>query len=187
MPVNIFCSYAREDEPLLKKLKAHLYPLQRSGLIDVWYDRDISAGSDWEKQIKERLNTAHIILLLVSPDFMASDYCYGIEMQRALERHEQGEAQVIPIIVRPVYWQDVLGKLQALPRNAIPVVSSGCQYQYEAFFIVTNCGNQESIYNCYSPNKNGILFNAINSPGFTLSVFFLAHKLLIIRRLERMN
>ena len=137
MPVTIFCCYAHEDEPLLKKLKTHLFPLQRAGLVDVWYDRDISAGTDWEQQIKERLNTAHIILLLVSPDFMASDYCYSIEMQRAIERHEQGEAHVIPIILRPVYWQDVLGKLQALPTDAIPVMSSGWQYQDEAFFNVT--------------------------------------------------
>src|SRR6266480_7588077 len=137
MPVKIFCCYAHEDEPLLKKLKTHLFPLQRTGLVDVWYDRDISAGADWEQQIKERLNTAQIILLLVSPDFMASDYCYSIEMQRAIERHEQGEAHVIPIILRPVYWQGVLGKLQALPTNAIPVMSSGWQYQDEAFFNVT--------------------------------------------------
>jgi TIR domain/WD domain, G-beta repeat len=137
MPVKIFCCYAHEDEPLLKKLKTHLFPLQRAGLVDVWYDRDISAGTDWEQQIKERLNTALIILLLVSPDFMASDYCYSIEMQRAIERHEQGEAHVIPIILRPVYWQDVLGKLQALPTDAIPVMSSGWQYQDEAFVNVT--------------------------------------------------
>ena len=137
MPVKIFCCYAHEDEPLLKKLKTHLFPLQRAGLVDVWYDRDISAGTDWEQEIKERLNTAHIILLLVSPDFMASDYCYGIEMQRAIERHEQGEAHVIPIILRPVYWQGVLGKLQALPTDAIPVMSSGWHYQDEAFFNVT--------------------------------------------------
>ncbi len=137
MPVKIFCCYAHEDEALLKKLKTHLRPLQRQGLVDVWYDRDISAGTDWEQQIKEQLNTAQIILLLVSPDFMDSDYCYGIEMKRAIERYERGEAHVIPIILRPVYWHDVLGKLQALPTDALPVMSSGWQYQDEAFFNVT--------------------------------------------------
>jgi hypothetical protein len=137
MPVKIFCCYAHEDEPLLNKLKTHLRPLQRAGLIDVWHDRDISAGTDWEQQIKEQLNTAQIILLLVSPDFMDSDYSYDIEMQRAIERHERGEVHVIPIILRPVYWQDVLGKLQALPTDAIPVMSSGWHYQDEAFFNVT--------------------------------------------------
>ncbi len=112
MPVKIFFCYAHEDEQLLNKLKNHLFPLKRAGLIDVWHDRDISAGTDWEQQIKSHLNQAQIILLLISPDFMASDYCYSIEMQRVLERHDLGEARVIPIILRHVYWQDVLGKLR---------------------------------------------------------------------------
>ena len=137
MPVKIFCCYAHEDEPLLKKLKTHLFPLQRAGLVDVWYDRDISAGTDWEQQIKERLNTAQIILLLVSPDFMASDYCYSIEMQRAIERHEQGEAQVIPIILRPVYWQDALGKLQALPTDGLPATDPDWHNIDRALYNVT--------------------------------------------------
>src|SRR5947209_2666795 len=123
MPVKIFLCYAREDEPLLNKLKSHLRPLQREGLIEVWYDRDISAGTDWETEIKQHLNTAQIVLLLVSPDFMDSDYCYGKEMQWALERHVKGEAKVIPIILEYVYWQvEPLRKLQALPSDAKPIV-----------------------------------------------------------------
>jgi RNA polymerase sigma factor (sigma-70 family) len=123
MPVKIFFCYAHEDELLLNKLKAHLRPLQRQGLIDVWHDRDISAGTKWEEEINTHLNEANIILLLVSPDFMDSDYCYGKEMQRASERDQRGEARVIPIILRPVYWQGILGKLQALPTNGKPVIS----------------------------------------------------------------
>ncbi len=96
MPVKIFFCYAREDELLLNKLKTHLRPLQREGLIEVWYDRDISAGTEWETEIKERLNAAQIVLLLVSPDSMDSDYCYSIEMKRALEQRARGEAEVIP-------------------------------------------------------------------------------------------
>src|SRR6266851_1717169 len=121
MPVTIFFCYAREDEALLNKLKTHLRPLQRQGLIDVWYDRDISAGTEWEQEIKEHLNSAQIVLLLVSPDFMDSDYCYSVEMKRALERHARGETQVIPIILRSVYWQGVFGNLQALPTDGKPV------------------------------------------------------------------
>src|SRR5947209_2994948 len=137
MPVKIFCCYAHEDEPLLNKLKSHLKPLQRQGLIEVWHDRDIRAGTEWEREVSEQLDTAQIVLLLVSPDFMNSDYCYGIEMKRALERHERGEARVIPIILRPVYWQgEPLGKLQALPTDAKPVMSSNWHYQDEAFFNV---------------------------------------------------
>ncbi len=88
MPVKIFFCYAHKDEALLKKLKAHLRPLQRQGLIDVWYDREISAGTEWEHEISQHLDEAQIILLLVSPDFMNSDYCYGTEMKRAMERHD---------------------------------------------------------------------------------------------------
>src|SRR5574340_465426 len=123
MPVKIFFCYAHEDEPLLSKLKTHLKPLQRMGLIDVWHDRDISAGMKWEEEINKHLNEANIILLLVSPDFMDSDYCYGKEMQRALARDQRGEAGVIPVILRPVYWQGVLGNLQALPKDAEPVTT----------------------------------------------------------------
>src|SRR5258706_12668328 len=119
MPVRIFFCYAHEDEALLNKLKAHLKPLQRQGLIDTWHDRDISAGTDWEREIGEHLNSAQIILLLISPDFMDSDYCYSIEMQRAIERHERGEVRVIPVILRPTLWQQTsLGELQALPTDA---------------------------------------------------------------------
>jgi TIR domain-containing protein/biotin-dependent enzyme len=103
--INIYVSYAHKDERFAKKLNTHLGPLQREGLIELWYDRDISAGMEWEQQINEHLNEAHIILLLISPDFVDSDYCYSIEMKRALERHERGEAYVIPIILRPTYWQ----------------------------------------------------------------------------------
>src|SRR5690348_4507212 len=125
MPVKIFICYAHEDELLLNKLKTHLRVLQRQGLIDVWHDREISAGTEWEPEISQHLNIAHIILLLVSPDFMDSDYCYGIELERAMERHQSGEARVIPIILRPVHWTGAsFGKLQVLPTDGKPVTSS---------------------------------------------------------------
>jgi len=122
--IQTFCCYAHTDEQLLNKLKAHLKPQQREGLLQIWYDRDISAGTEWEQEIEEQLNTAQIILLLVSPDFMASDYCYTKEMQRALERHNRGEIRAIPIILRPVDWQITpLGKLQALPKDGRPITT----------------------------------------------------------------
>jgi len=136
MTVSIFFCYAHEDEALLNKLKTHLKPLQRQGLIDVWHDRDISAGTEWEQEISERLNEATIILLLVSPDFMNSDYCYSVEMKRALERHERKESIVIPVILRPIYWQGVLGKLQALPTGAKPVGDRSWHNVGEALYDV---------------------------------------------------
>src|SRR5947209_3432439 len=99
MPIKIFICYAHEDELLLNKLKAHLSTLQRHGFIELWHDRDISAGTEWESEITGQLNTAQIILLLVSPSFMESDYCYSTEMKRAMERHGRGETRVIPIIL----------------------------------------------------------------------------------------
>jgi TIR domain len=118
MSVSIFFCYAHEDEALLNKLKTHLFPLQRAGLVDVWYDRDISAGTEWEREISQHLDAAQIILLLVSPDFMYSEYCYGVEMKRALERHQRGETRVIPIIVRPVYLMSRKAFVQSLSNLA---------------------------------------------------------------------
>jgi len=106
----------------MKSLRKHLMPLQRRGLITIWSDTDIDAGTAWEDEIKKHLDSAHIILLLISPDFMASDYCYSTEMERALERNATGEARVIPIILRPTAWKGApFDKLQVLPSNAKPV------------------------------------------------------------------
>jgi hypothetical protein len=123
MAVEIVLCYARKDERALNKLETHLKSIQREGLVKLWYDRNISAGTEWEGEIDEHLNTAQIILLLVSPDFIASEYCYGIEMRTALERHERGEAHIVPIILRPTDWETTpLGKLQALPKDGKAVV-----------------------------------------------------------------
>jgi Clp amino terminal domain, pathogenicity island component/TIR domain len=135
--IEIFCCYAREDQELLLKFKKHLKPLERLGFITVWSDIDINAGAEWENEIKKRLNSSHIILLFVSPDFMQSDYCYSTEMKRAMERHEYGEARVIPIILRPIRWRGApFGKLQVLPTNAEPVTSRIWHTLDDAFFDV---------------------------------------------------
>lgn len=137
MPAKIFCCYAHQDERLLNKLKAHLESLRRQNLVEVWDDRDISAGTEWKQEASKQLNTADIILLLVSSDFMYSDYCYSIEMKRALERHERGEARVIPIILRRTHWQHApLDGLQALPTDGRPVTDSHWSTQDEAFFNI---------------------------------------------------
>jgi len=93
--VEVFYSYADVDAPLLNELEKHLSPLQRDGLITEWHKRRIVAGTDWRRTLDEHLNTASMILLLFRADFVASDSCYGREMQRAMERHDAGEAQVI--------------------------------------------------------------------------------------------
>jgi TIR domain len=101
-PIEVFISYSHKDEALREKLGTHLSLLKRHGVIDDWHDRRIGAGQEWAGAIDEHLNSAAIILLLVSADFLASDYCYDREMKRALERHDAGDARVIPVILRNV-------------------------------------------------------------------------------------
>jgi len=130
--IEVFYSYAHEDEELVKQLRKHLSTLKRQGVIRDWYDREITAGTDWKGQIDQHLNSAGVILLLVSADFLASDYRYDVEVTRALERHDQGEARVIPVILRPVDWKGApFGKLQSLPTDGKPVTS--WQIRDEAF------------------------------------------------------
>jgi hypothetical protein len=123
-PIEVFVSYSHKDETLLRKLEAHLSILRRERVISLWHDRKITPGREWANEIDSNLNIAHIILLLVSANFLASDYCYGIELKLALERHEAGEARVIPIIIRPVDWQNApFAKLNALPRDGKAVTT----------------------------------------------------------------
>ena len=133
MSVSVFFSYAHEDEGLRDDLAKQLKLLERQGVISAWHDRQIVAGSEWGSAIDTHLDSAQVILLLISPDFLNSDYCWDIEVKRAMERHEAGEARVIPVILRPVdYWQEAsFGKLQALPTNAKPVTK--WENQDEAF------------------------------------------------------
>ena len=105
-PINIYLAYTHEDEKLLRELESHLAPLKRSMQIEVWHNRMISPGTSWQQEIEAHLDTADIILLLVSPAFMASDYGYSIEMQRAMQRHMEGKTRVIPIILRPTDWHN---------------------------------------------------------------------------------
>jgi hypothetical protein len=93
--------------------------LQHEQLISAWQDRMIVAGEDWQRRIDTQLDSADVILLLISSDFLASNYCWGVEMERALQRHETGSVCVIPIILRSVEWAHApIAKLQALPALA---------------------------------------------------------------------
>src|SRR5579884_2200556 len=121
-PMELFYSYAHEDEALRNELEKHLKLLQRQGYLTQWHDRQIPPGNVRAEEIDTHLKAARIILLLVSPDFIASDYCYGVEMQEALKRHIANEARVIPIILRNCDWESApFGELQALPNDANPV------------------------------------------------------------------
>ena len=121
-PVELFFSYSHKDEKLREQLEQHLIMLQRQGIISAWHDRKIGAGTEWEGQIDEHLNKARVILLLVSVHFLNSGYCYDKEMERAMTRHDAGEARVIPIIIGHCDWQHPpLSKLLAVPKDGRPV------------------------------------------------------------------
>ncbi|MGB8700664.1 MAG: TIR domain-containing protein [Thermosynechococcaceae cyanobacterium] len=154
MPIEVFISYSHQDDKLKDALMTHLANLKRQKKITAWQDRAIEGGQEWEAQIKKQLESAQIILLLISPDFMASDYCYDVEMERAIARHDEGTARVIPIIIRPCDWKDSpFSKLQVLPKDALPVTQWGDRD--EAFRIVAQ-GIRKAIekLNIPSPKSN---------------------------------
>jgi hypothetical protein len=120
---RIFISYSHEDEALRQELDKHLMSLKRQGLVDVWKDRCSPPGDEIDQAIDDELGRADIILLLISPAFIASHYCYAIEMDEAMRRHAAGEAKVIPVILRPCFWQPLpFGKLLASPIDGKPVI-----------------------------------------------------------------
>jgi len=136
-PAEVFFSYSHADEALRDELAKSLSLMQRQGVINGWHDRRIGAGQEWKGEIDEHLNGAGVILLLVSADFLNSDYCYDVEMKRAMERHASGAARVIPVILRECDWHSSeFGKLQALPTDGKAVRGRHWHDQDEAFTIV---------------------------------------------------
>ena len=136
MSIRLFCSYSRKDESLRRELDTHLSMLKRQSLV-TWYDRLLEPGSNWDDRIKQELDTAEIILLLVSPDFLASNYCYETEVARAIARHNAGTACVIPVLLRPTDIEGLeLFKLMGYPKGLKPVTQ--WQDRDEAFLDVVN-------------------------------------------------
>lgn len=120
--MKAFISYSHRDSEALGRLHVHLAPLRREGRLEAWFDREILAGDELDDEIKEQLESCELFLLLVSPDFLNSDYCVDTEMTRALERHDAGDARVVPIIVEPCDWTSSrLRALKALPKDGKPV------------------------------------------------------------------
>ncbi len=119
MAYEVFISYSHQDQALRTELDKHLSNLKRQNIITSWYDGNIIPGTELEPEIMKRLQHAQIILLLVSADFMASDFCYSIEMKEAIARHDANQARVIPILLRPTDWQGApFSKLKMLPTDA---------------------------------------------------------------------
>jgi hypothetical protein len=124
VPLKLFYSYSHSDDELRLELEKHLTMLQRNRVIEGWHFRKIPAGREWEGEIDENLEAAHIILLLISADFLYSNYCWEVEGRRAMERHQKGSCTVIPVILRACEWNETpFHKLQALPTDAKAVTS----------------------------------------------------------------
>lgn len=134
--IEVFFSYSHRDEATRDELETHMAMLKRQAVISAWHDRRIVAGSELDGEINVNLERAGVILLLVSPYFLASNYCYDVEMRRAMERHAAGEARVIPIIVDPCDWHVApFGKLLALPEDGKPI--SKFPNMHDAFLQIT--------------------------------------------------
>jgi hypothetical protein len=121
-PLQLFLSYAREDQDMAADLRAHLAPLRYEKIVSDWYDRDLVAGADWDSEIRGRLERSDLVIALVSAAFLASSYAYGVEFAAALELHRCGRVRLVPVIVRNCYWQNLpLARLNVLPDAGRPV------------------------------------------------------------------
>jgi TIR domain len=123
-PCRLFISYSQADEKACDRLQAHLKVLCRRNLLESWHIRCVPAGVNWADEADKQLDEAEIVILLVSADFLASDYCWEVEMTRALRRHEEKRAIAVPVILRSCLWKEApIAGLQPLPRNGRPVAS----------------------------------------------------------------
>jgi tetratricopeptide (TPR) repeat protein len=121
-PAKVFFSYAEADAPLVDLLDRQLSVLRHTGEIVGGHKRPVVAGNNRQEQVNRDLNTALLILVFVSPDFLCSDYLYRVELPQALKRHQANEARVIPILLRPCEWTGTsLADLQLIPRNLVPL------------------------------------------------------------------
>lgn len=133
---KVFFSYSHKDEAMRDELETHLAMLKRQNVIETWHDRRIIAGDEFDGQISQHLEAADIILLLVSPYLLASNYCYDVEMLRAMERHRERTARVVPVILAPCDWHSApFGSLLAVPKDGRPV--SKYPNMHDAFLEVT--------------------------------------------------
>ena len=124
MEINLFYSYSTKDEKLRDELEKALIMLKRLDSINGWNFRAITPGEDWDREINKELENSDIILLLLSNDFLASDYCYDVEVKKALELHNSEKAIAIPVILRQCDWKhenSPLKKLEAIPKDGVPV------------------------------------------------------------------
>ncbi|MHA2219834.1 MAG: toll/interleukin-1 receptor domain-containing protein [Candidatus Hodarchaeales archaeon] len=173
-PIEIFFSYSHADEDLMNKVREQLRIHERLGLIEKWHDREIPAGTDWKDKIDTHLFSSKVILVFLSSNFIDSNYCYDVEMQAALDRHEKGDAILIPVILRPCQWKkSPLGKLEALPTDGKPIntwtnIDEATNNVAEGIMLVVNKLFNKSLTK-ESQSKNKIDISTLNEPHNNLS------------------
>jgi|GEM_PF-1907570 len=127
-PWRICYSYSHRDADLRERIATYLAPLRHQRKIVEWHDRKIEPGTDWDSEIASQLDSAHLILFLISADFLASDYCFGVEVERALARLKRHEVRVLPVLLKPCLWKESrFANLQMVPRDAKPLVTWSSQ------------------------------------------------------------
>ena len=123
-PAKVFISYCHMDKSLKEELIKHLSPLERLGLIEIWTDLEIKPGDEWDKEISKNIESADIVLLLISIDFINSKYCYDVELEQAISRFQDEGMRIVPVILRPCMWKHTsFAKFQALPSEAKAVTT----------------------------------------------------------------
>lgn len=137
-PLKTFICYAHEDHEVVAALRKHLTVFEKRGLLEIWFDGKILPGENWDNSIKAKLKQAELLLMFVSVDFINSEYIEKTELKAALQRHRDGEASLVPIIVRACHWEDYfeIGKFQALPKGARPILSGHFPFRDDAFHEV---------------------------------------------------
>ncbi len=149
-PLNVFISYSHKDEEYLRELENHIANLKRKNLIRAWSDREIRPGMDWSNEISNQMEKADLILLLVSASFLASNYIYGVELRKAIDRHNSGDSVVVPILLRPCDWHGKpFSKFQILPRNAKPIST----FENKDLAYTEISENLERILNSVQPSE----------------------------------
>ena len=121
--MKAFISYCHADAGMLERLHVHLANLKREELISDWTDERILAGGNLDDNISESLNSSQLFICLVSPDYIASQYCFEKEFQSALKMQKEGKVIIVPIIVEPCDWKPTpLGTIKALPKDGKPII-----------------------------------------------------------------
>lgn len=135
--LKVFFLYAKTDKRLAEILMHYLTPLVKMRKVDIYDGSDVIAGKEWDLETKENFNQSDIFIALISPDFVASDFCYEDDLKMVIEKHNNKHAIMLPILVKLTpFWKDlVIGKLDYLPIDGKPI--SQWKNEEEALFDVT--------------------------------------------------